>query len=173
MWVVFNIFGNCPHLFYKEVPPVGFTSTPSQMMDCTSLHSLNSHNKISKPYIHSQTQWKHTAVTPQTSDPVWLHNWKQTRMMIKNLPCQCSNQLLPFVRGHLVKSILISLRVGLLYKTHLLMGPNLENIISKSWSWVTGFNLQTNRTLSGGLISASGISPTWKTSYSNILIMRK
>lgn len=41
------------------------------------------------------------------------------------------------------------------------MGPKREKIISKSSSVVTGFNLQTNRTLSGGFTSASGKSPTY------------
>lgn len=45
-------------------------------------------------------------------------------------------------------------------RDYLLMGPNLENIISRSSSVVTGFNLHTNSTFSGGLISASGRSPT-------------
>jgi hypothetical protein len=39
-------------------------------------------------------------------------------------------------------------------------------MISKSSSVVTGFNLQTNNTVSGGLISASGISPTYKEIWS-------
>lgn len=53
----------------------------------------------------------------------------------------------------------------LFYNNYLLMGPNRENIISRSSSVVTGFSLQTNSTFSGGLISASGKSPTcgiWK-----------
>lgn len=41
------------------------------------------------------------------------------------------------------------------------MGPNRENIISRSSSVVTGFSLQTNSTFSGGLTSASGKSPTY------------
>lgn len=40
------------------------------------------------------------------------------------------------------------------------MGPNRENIISRSSSVVTGFSLQTNSTFSGGFTSASGKSPT-------------
>ncbi len=41
------------------------------------------------------------------------------------------------------------------------MGPKRENMISKSASVVTGFNLQTKRTFSGGLIFASGKSPIY------------
>lgn len=48
----------------------------------------------------------------------------------------------------------------LFYNNYLLMGPNRENIISRSSSVVTGFSLQTNSTFSGGLTSASGKSPT-------------
>lgn len=46
------------------------------------------------------------------------------------------------------------------YSNYLLIGPNRENIISRSSSVVTGFSLQTNSTFSGGLTSASGKSPT-------------
>lgn len=46
------------------------------------------------------------------------------------------------------------------YNNYLLIGPNRENIISRSSSVVTGFSLQTNSTFSGGLTSASGKSPT-------------
>lgn len=49
------------------------------------------------------------------------------------------------------------------YHNYLLMGPNRENIISRSSPVVTGFSLQTNSTFSGGLMSASGKSPTWDT----------
>jgi len=38
--------------------------------------------------------------------------------------------------------------------------PNLLNIICKSSSLVTGFSLHTNKTFSGGAISAEGKSPT-------------
>lgn len=48
----------------------------------------------------------------------------------------------------------------LFYNNYLLMGPNLENMISRSSSVVTGFSLHTNSTFSGGLTSASGKSPT-------------
>ena len=41
------------------------------------------------------------------------------------------------------------------------MGPNLEKIISRSSSVVTGLSLQTNKTSSGGATSASGMSPNW------------
>lgn len=43
------------------------------------------------------------------------------------------------------------------------MDPKREKIISRSSSVVTGFSLQTKRTFSGGLTSASGRSPTWGT----------
>lgn len=39
------------------------------------------------------------------------------------------------------------------------MVPNRENINSRSSSVVIEFNLQTNKTSTGGLASASGISP--------------
>lgn len=39
------------------------------------------------------------------------------------------------------------------------IGPNLENIIYKSLSWVTGLSLHTKRIFSGGLTSASGSYP--------------
>jgi hypothetical protein len=42
--------------------------------------------------------------------------------------------------------------------SHDLTNPNLLNIISRSSAWVTGFNLQTNKTFFGGSISASGRS---------------
>ena len=47
-----------------------------------------------------------------------------------------------------------------LITSQLTMDPNLEKMISKSSAVVTGFSLQTNKTFSGGLPSASGISPT-------------
>jgi hypothetical protein len=56
---------------------------------------------------------------------------------------------------------------------YLLICPNLENMISKSSSVVTGFNLHTNKTFSGGLISASGISPTLKYSMFDVESMMK
>lgn len=43
------------------------------------------------------------------------------------------------------------------------MVPKREKMISRSSSVVTGFNLQTKRTFSGGLTSASGRSPTYST----------
>lgn len=46
-------------------------------------------------------------------------------------------------------------------KNHLFMDPKREKMISRSSSVVTGFNLQTKRTFSGGLTSASGRSPTY------------
>lgn len=43
---------------------------------------------------------------------------------------------------------------------YLIILPNRLNIICKSSSLVTGFNLQTNKTFSGGATSAEGKSPT-------------
>lgn len=42
--------------------------------------------------------------------------------------------------------------------SQLLIIPNLENINSKSWSYVTGFILHINNTFLGGSMSASGKS---------------
>lgn len=46
---------------------------------------------------------------------------------------------------------------------YLLIAPKRENMISRSSSVVTGLSLQTKSTFSGGLISASGKSPTSST----------
>lgn len=45
---------------------------------------------------------------------------------------------------------------------HLFMDPKREKMISRSSSVVTGFSLHTNNTFSGGFMSASGRSPTWR-----------
>lgn len=42
----------------------------------------------------------------------------------------------------------------------LFIGPYLENISSRSRSWVMGFNLQTKRIFSAGLTEASGKTPS-------------
>ena len=41
----------------------------------------------------------------------------------------------------------------------LLIGPNLEKITSRSFTWVMGLSLQINRMFSGGFKFASGKSP--------------
>lgn len=55
---------------------------------------------------------------------------------------------------------------------HLLMEPKREKMISRSSSVVTGFNLQTKRTFSGGLTSASGRSPTYSRWVEKRLVSR-
>lgn len=64
---------------------------------------------------------------------------------------------------HVYKSSIniLIIKLGYLH-CHLFIVPKRENMISRSSSVVTGFSLHTNSTFSGGLISASGRSPTWK-----------
>lgn len=56
-----------------------------------------------------------------------------------------------------------------MFNTYLFIEPNRENMISRSSSVVTGLSLQTKRTFSGGLIFASGKSPTWGTMQDRLL----
>lgn len=56
-----------------------------------------------------------------------------------------------------------------MFNTYLFIEPNRENMISRSSSVVTGLSLQTKRTFSGGLIFASGKSPTWGTMQERLL----
>lgn len=50
------------------------------------------------------------------------------------------------------------------------MVPKREKMISRSSSVVTGFSLHTNRTFSGGLMSASGRSPTWRKVQQTVVV---
>ena len=57
--------------------------------------------------------------------------------------------------GHIVSDLLKCSSTS-----YLRISPNLEKITSKSSAVVTGFSLQTNNTLSSGVTSWSGKSPT-------------
>ncbi len=101
-----------------------------------------------------QIRWRHIEVILQFSDLWSLRNWKQDKNQIKSLRkwWKWGNHLF-YPR---------SLKPSNDETHHLLIFPKREKIISKSSAVVTGFNLHTNNTFSGGAASTSGMSPTYK-----------